>query len=81
MLVFITEKEKERKTDMKKIFSVIMLLSLFALTGCVKIETLHCDMCGCEVYVNEKRGVDEDWQLYCDSCYEESFSDDTVLAG
>ncbi len=54
---------------------------LFALTGCGKTKTLHCDSCNKEVKTYEKSEMDDDWIIYCNDCHEELFGDDPILGG
>lgn len=65
---------------MKKVLCLILSLCLvFALTGCIKTRTLHCDNCGEEVVVRENSNMDEEWIIYCKECNEELFGDDPIL--
>lgn len=65
---------------MKKVLCLILAVSvLFALAGCVKTKTLHCDYCNKEVEVKENSNMDEEWIIYCEECNEELFGNDPVL--
>ena len=66
--------------NMKKILAIALVLCmLFALSGCGKTKTLHCDNCDKKVKVDEDSNMTEDWIIYCDECNEKLFGDDPLL--
>ena len=65
---------------MKKVLCFLAAASLlFALGGCAKTKTLHCDKCNEEIVVKENSDMNEDWGIYCEDCHEELFGNDPVL--
>ena len=67
---------------MKKILCFIVVFTLLlSLTGCGKKKILHCDNCDDEIKVNENNKMDESWTIFCESCNEELFGDNSLLAG
>ncbi len=65
---------------MKKMICFLLAVCLvFALTGCIKTKTLHCDYCQKEITVKENSNMNEEWIVYCEECNEELFGDDPVL--
>ena len=65
---------------MKKLICFFLILcAVFAVSGCAKLKTLHCDRCNKEVTVSESSNMEESWTIYCDECNEALFGDDPIL--
>ncbi len=65
---------------MKKIIAcVLFIAALLSLSGCGAQRAIYCDSCGCELSVNEKSDVEDDWLVYCNACHDELWGDDPIL--
>lgn len=59
---------------MKRLICVMLILTmLFAMTGCGKTRSVHCDSCGKEVAVKEDSNMTDEWIVYCGDCNEKLF--------